>query len=93
MGDICVPLSGSVGCEPFSPYSANGLTADILNGNSNYVNYDSPYNYTGGFVEIGLRLFDDSSSVPEPGSVFLLGSGVLGLAGVLRRKMNPRPGS
>jgi hypothetical protein len=28
-------------------------------------------------------------SVPEPGSIALLGSGIVGLAGVLRRRMNP----
>jgi hypothetical protein len=28
------------------------------------------------------------SSVPEPGTIMLLGSGVLGLAGMLRRKIN-----
>lgn len=30
----------------------------------------------------------NGSSVPEPGSLILLGSGVLGLAGILRRKIN-----
>jgi hypothetical protein len=29
-----------------------------------------------------------TSSTPEPGSIALLGSGILGLAGVLRRKLN-----
>jgi hypothetical protein len=30
----------------------------------------------------------NSSTTPEPGSILLFGSGILGLAGVLRRKMN-----
>jgi len=28
------------------------------------------------------------TSIPEPSSLFLMGSGVLGLAGLLRRKLN-----
>ncbi len=63
-------------------YSNNGLTA-VTSGNSNYSGYGIP-NFAGyGAAEIGLRL----SAVPEPGSIALLGTGVLGLAGVLRRKL------
>jgi hypothetical protein len=36
---------------------------------------------------IGMDVFQYQSSTPEPGSLLLLGSGVLGLAGVLRRKI------
>ena len=72
-------------------YSANGLTADI-GGNVNYDNYANPVYDGFGGAEIGLQLTAGSSSIPEPGSVFLLGSGVLGLAGVLRRKINQRSG-
>jgi hypothetical protein len=78
--------------SPTISYSANGLTADE-NGNSNYGSYANPGFAGSGGAEIGLRLTGGSSGVPEPGSVFLLGSGVLGLAGVLRRRMNLRSGS
>ena len=30
----------------------------------------------------------NSPTTPEPSSILLLGSGILGLAGVMRRKMN-----
>jgi hypothetical protein len=66
-------------------YSNNGLTADT-SGSSNYVNYASPIfsGYSPG-MEVGLRL--DGTSTPEPGSLMLLGSGVIGLAGVYRRTL------
>jgi hypothetical protein len=66
-------------------YSANGLTADT-GGNSNYSTFANPTFYNKGGAEIGLQL--SGGGVPEPGSIFLLGSGVLALAGILRRKMN-----
>ena len=66
-------------------YSNNGLDA-ITTGASNYANFASPVftGYTPG-MEVGLRL--DGTSVPEPGSLMLMGSGVLGLAGVIRRRL------
>lgn len=63
-------------------YSNNGLTA-VTTGNSNYTGYNIPLFSGNGAAEIGLRL----SEVPEPGSMVLLGTGALGLAGVLRRKL------
>jgi hypothetical protein len=41
---------------------------------------NTPYQYVTGAVA-------DGNGVPEPGSLVLMGSGVLGLAGVLRRKL------
>lgn len=65
-------------------YSNNGLTA-VTSGNSNYSNYNLPTFAGNGGAEIGLRL--TAEQVPEPGSMVLLGTGALGLAGVLRRKL------
>lgn len=36
----------------------------------------------------GTTTTNTSSTTPEPGSIMLFGSGILGLAGVLRRKLN-----
>jgi PEP-CTERM motif len=65
-------------------YSNNGLTA-VTTGNANYQNYGVPVFSGNGSAEIGLRL--TAEEVPEPGSMVLLGTGALGLAGVLRRKL------
>jgi hypothetical protein len=68
-------------------YSANGLTA-VTSGNSNYNSFADPSfaGYAG--AEIALRINEGGQGVPEPGSIALLGTGVLGLAGLLRRKIN-----
>ena len=67
---------------PVIDYSANGLTA-IKTGNSNYDGYNIPTYSGDGTAQIALRL----STVPEPGSMVLLGTGALGLAAALRRKL------
>jgi hypothetical protein len=67
-------------------YSVNGLTA-VTSGNANYTGYANPAFGGNGGAEIALRI-TTGSAVPEPGSIALMGTGVLGLAGVLRRKFN-----
>ena len=45
--------------------------------------------FLSGYSEIALngRLSRFSASAPEPSSLLLLGSGILGLAGILRKRM------
>jgi PEP-CTERM motif len=64
-------------------YSNNGLTA-LTSGNSNYTGYGVPVFSGNGAAQAALRL---SESVPEPSSLVMLGAGVLGVAGMLRRKL------
>jgi hypothetical protein len=71
-------------------FDTNGYNNDSLNGNT----------YLGRVFECGsgnvcvnngyglVTGFSTSAVTPEPGSIMLLGSGLLSLAGLLRRKMN-----
>ena len=73
-GPGCCNLAGST-----NPYSGGDLYLDI---NGNITDYTKQFGYSMAFQTYM------GPSVPEPGSLILLGSGVLGLAGVLRRKIN-----
>ena len=64
-------------------YSASGMDA-VTSGNTNYCNYASPSLCGGGSAEIGLRILENET--PEPASLVLLGSGLIGIAGGVRRK-------
>ena len=71
---------------PQGVYSANGITA-LTNGNANYNGFGNPA-WDGGLAgaQIGLRIFENANETPEPASLVLLGSGLIGIAGGVRRK-------
>jgi hypothetical protein len=69
-----------VSFEVFVPKYSNFLV--VVNTSSN-VGIGQPFTITvQGFID------DQFTSTPEPGSLVLLGSGVLGIAGLIRRKLN-----
>ena len=47
---------------------------------------NGPYTWSGPFTQNGTAFELHSSAVPEPGSLFLLGSGIAGVAAKLRRR-------
>ena len=69
-------------------YSANGLTADST-GNQNTDSYANPVLIAEGSAEIGLQLFQNTTTsvTPEPSSFALLATGILGVAGVIRKRL------
>jgi len=73
-GPGCCNLAGST-----NPYPGGDLFLDI---GGNITDYTQLFGYSMAFQTYM------GSSTPEPGSLILLGSGVLGLAGVLRRRIN-----
>ena len=73
-GSGCCNLDGSI-----NPYPGGDLYLDI---GGNITDYTQLFG-----ISMAFQTYM-GSSVPEPGSLILLGSGVLGLAGVLRRRIN-----
>lgn len=69
---------------PSVDYSSNGLTATSQS--AAYSNFDHPY-FSHAGAQIGLRLEGEQVASPEPATIVMLGTGVMGMAGTIRRKL------
>ena len=83
-------LNVSLGAGTYWLELLNGYTAlnsnifwDVNNGSSQA--YQSG---TGAVASEAFTIYSGGTSTPEPGTLIMFGSGILGLAGVLRRKIN-----
>jgi len=80
------PVGGFTGADPFD-YASAGASFGAYTADSGIVNVSLANGASTWFDLEGVINAQQLSSTPEPGSLVLFGSGLLGLAAMLRRKL------
>jgi hypothetical protein len=83
-GTLTYVLSGAVQGIFFSGGSPDGGTTQIT------MVLTSPFNGSRVRLQGGLTTLSGASTVPEPGTLGLMGTGLIGIAFLARRKLKPR---
>lgn len=83
LASLVLPTNGSF-CDGLLPYSCWTQVGVTFAGTALSANFTGTANY---IAFSGVTIGSNVVGTPEPGSLVLLGSGVLGLAGLVRRKL------
>jgi PEP-CTERM motif len=82
LASLALPINGAYcGSLPYSCWTQVGV---LFSGTAMSANFTGTANY---IAFSGVTIGSNVVGTPEPGSLVLLGSGMLGLAGLLRRKL------
>ncbi len=82
-------LEGVSGTDPYT-WNDTGFTVYLpltITGDNWVLGAGLTFNGTGNFADVADGWWGPNFATPEPGTFLMLGSGILGLAGMLRRKL------